>query len=308
MRQFSAISAVTGLFLALFLFGCSTSTYVMNGVDPGAPETVTLLVENDDYLFVPVIDGNKMLTSKVKFSLAPGEHTLAVHYLEPKLFKPHTASLYVLRFQGEAGHTYLLKQKAVGRFAKIWIEDAVSGVRVGRVDKSSNEPAEPSEVYEQSPYFTLTAPADPGWQVLYRNVEGVMLRKAGERVDETYAAYVKLVALPKFASAKSFAAYVEREQNKDLDPKRFKNPKRQSVLHDGRGDYCISYQASAEDWKARKRTRRNPMILEMAGFFCRHPKYPEVGIAFDYSHRCFDDQLDPQLQEKAKTAFEQLKF
>ena len=50
------------------------------------------------------------------------------------------------------------------------------------------------------------------------------------------------------------------------------------------------------------------MILEMAGYVCRHSQNKNIGINFDYSHRYYKGQEDKNLVPRVKELFDNLEF
>ncbi len=85
-----------------------------------------------------------------------------------------------------------------------------------------------------------------------------------------------------------FIDFIKVEREKDTDSKRFNIIIDDLTYFDGRKDYCASYHSIAEDKEAVKRSQnKETMILEMAGYVCRHSQNKNIGINFDYSHRYY---------------------
>ena len=133
--------------------------------------------------------------------------------------------------------------------------------------------------------------------------------KEGGNLDETYAINVFLFEIPNFDSQDTFIDFVKAGREQDFDPKRFKIIKDDITSFEGREDYCASYHSVAEDKEAVKRSRnKEMMILEMAGYICRHPKNKNIGINFDYSHRYYSNNKDSALLDKSNKAFNKFEF
>jgi len=306
------------LCLVLSLVGCVHSTVQLHNVGSLRVEERVCLVTDSKNVTIEKVDREKVTTLRqlwdskwdAEVQLNPGEHEIEVKYWNGPTFKEHIESRYLFNFKGTAGHTYQIRHRVSERSAKIWMEDAGSGQRVGQVIASQNESADdPSEVFDHSVYYSMKQPEGSGWIIPDRNTGAINFVKQGSGTDETYAVSIQLVELPMLSTRDAFVEHVKLGRNKNLDRKRFTLVRDDFGYYEGREDYCISYHSIAEDRKAIKRSNNNdPMLLEMIGFFCRQPKNKNIGIAFDYSHRYYTGHQDEKLSEKARETFGKLKF
>ncbi|MFA4830387.1 MAG: hypothetical protein WC855_03135 [Thermodesulfovibrionales bacterium] len=318
MAQQKLLLSAIHLCFVLSLIGCVHSTVQIH--DAGAlpaNERVTLVTDSKD-VTIERVDQKKVTTLRqlwdkkwdAEVQLEPGEHEIEAKYWNGPTFKQHIESRYLFSLKGAAGHTYQIRHRVSERSAKVWIEDATSGQRVGRVIASQNESVdEPAEVFDHSVYFTMTQPEESGWIIPNRNSGSINFGKQGSGIDETYAVYIQLVELPKLATRDDFIEYVKAGRGKDLDRNRFTIVRDDIAYYEEREDYCISYHSISEDKNAHKQSNnKDPMLLEMIGFFCRQPQNKNIGIVFDYSHRYYAGHQDEKLPEKARITFEKLKF
>jgi hypothetical protein len=152
-------------------------------------------------------------------------------------------------------------------------------------------------------------PHGAGWIIPNRNATTLSFAKEGSGQDETYAVNVFVVEIPKLASREEFLAYIKSGREKDTDSKRFNIVQDNYAFYDGSEDYCIQYHSIVQDNAAQKRSNnKEAMLLEMAGFFCRHPQNKNTGIYFDYSHRYYSGHQDDKIVDMAKKTFNSLKF
>jgi hypothetical protein len=312
------------LFLAFFMgslllfTGCVHSTVKLN--DAGSlPESERVsLVTDSKNITIESIDQKRVTTLRqvwdnkwdAEVLLNPGEHEIYVKFWNGPTFKQHIESFYLFSLKGIAGHHYQLKHSLSERSAKIWIEDIKTGQRSGKIIASLNEPViGQTEVFDHSLFFTIPAPEGTGWIIPSRTPASINFAREGSHRDETYGVYVQLVEIPTLNSKEEFLEFVKTDRGRFHDSKRFSIIQDNTTYYEGKEDYCISYYSIAEDKEAKKRsTSKDPMLLEMAGYFCRLPQNKNIGIFFDYSQRYYPGDQDRTLREKAKATFDTLKF
>lgn len=318
MNQQLPLAPIIYLSFVLSLVGCVHSTVqIKDAGDLPANERVTLVTDSKN-VTIEKINRETVTTLRQLWDnkwdadviLRPGEYEIEVKYWNGPTFNQHIVSRYLFKLVGVAGHTYQLKHRLSGRSAKVWIEDVDTGQYVGRIIASLNESVDdPTETIDHSIYFTMSPPQGSDWIIANRNPRAINFAKQGKNIDETYAAHVYVVDLPNMASKDEFFKYMKAEIEKDTDLERFTPIKNNYSYFEGRGDYCINYYSLAEDKKAQKRSnKKDSMLLEVVGYFCRQPRNKNIVIVFGYSHRYYDGNQDEKLSEKASAAFEKLKF
>ena len=135
------------------------------------------------------------------------------------------------------------------------------------------------------------------------------MAKKGNNLDETYGLNIIVFELPNLDSKEEFVEYIKDGRAKDTDPERFKIIRDEINIYEDFVDYCVTYYSAAEDKKAKKRSKnKDPMILEMAGYVCRHPKNKNLAVDFDFSHRYYKGHEDKKLVPMAKEFFKNLKL
>jgi hypothetical protein len=294
------------------------STIVTYDTDLISENERAMLITDSKNVTIESIDGKRIRTLRQFWDnkwdadvyLQPGEHEIEIKIWNGPTFDKHIYSFYLFKFNAIAGQNYRVKHKLHERSAKAYIEDVKTGQTVSKVISSQNEPADnPAEVYENSVYFSMLPPQDSGWIIVFRNPSKIVFGKEGSHLDETYVVSVMVTELPKLNSKEDFMEFIRDLKDKNADKNRFHVINNSVEYFSGREDYCAKLHLIAEDKDAvRTSNNKEPMILEMVDYFCRHPQNKNIGISFDYSSRYYKGNQDSSLVEKAKNVFESLKF
>lgn len=242
--------------------------------------------------------------------LKPDEYEINVKYWNGPTFKPHIHSHYLFKLKTLPGHTYQIKHKVFERSTKIWIVDLKSSEKVGKVLASENEAlTEDDPILDHSVFYQYHPPTGENWIIAYRNQEQTALAKKGPHLDETFGLNIILFDLPELNSEKEFVEFVKSKFLKSTPSQRFHLIEKKIDVYKNFNDFCVSYHSSILDKKAIKRSKNKaPMILEVAGFICRHPKNKNIGVNFDYSHRYYKGHEDESLLPRAEKLFKQLEL
>lgn len=171
--------------------------------------------------------------------------------------------------------------------------------------------ASPPEIIVQNGYSFV--PLDePEWYVIGRSPIAIALAKRGVNIDETYAVQGKLFRIGDFASDEAFVAAVKQGQENDTDianPERFKTIIHDVELYPHKGENCAFSHIVTEDHAAQKRSNTvGVMILDIYGLVCRHPQNRNAGFSFNYSQRNYTENLDADIERKAKQLIESVEF
>lgn len=162
---------------------------------------------------------------------------------------------------------------------------------------------------DHSLYYKFLPPQGLGWTIVSRNNYHMSIVKKGKAKDESFAIYIQVSEIPTFETETDFLKFIKNGREKDTDKGRFNILKDEFLLFNELKDYCFKYHSVAEDKKPVKRSwNQNPIVLEMAGYICRHPENKNIAIAFDYSNRYYKGNNEKNFLEKSMMLFKQLKF
>lgn len=309
---------IVTLWLSLFLFGCVHQTIKINESESLSQGELASLVTDSKDVTIEWINDKKITTFQqlwnskwnAEILLKPDTYEINVKYWNGPTFKQHINSHYFFKLEAQPNHIYQIKHRLVDNSAKLWIVDLNTSEPVGKVLASENEPITESDiVLDHSIYFKFSPPKNEKWIIAYRNNYQTALAKKGNNLDETYGLNIILFELPNLETREEFIEYIKAGRGKDTDPKRFNITMDEIDFHEEFVDFCVIYHSVAEDKKAKKMSRnKEPMILEMAGYVCRHPKNKNLGVNFDFSHRYYKGHEDKNLVPMTKELFKNLEL
>lgn len=300
------------------LIGCAHSEVQLYEGERLSPADQSTIVTDSKDITIELINNKKITTFQqlmngkwdAEVFLKPGEYEIYAKYWNGPTFKQHINSYYLFKLKTQPGHTYQIKHRVVEKSAKLWVVDLNTSEQVGKVLASENEPVtELDTILDQSIYYKYSPPQNENWFIAYRNNWGTALAKKGAHIDETYAINIILFELPNFESEEKFLDFVKAGRIKDVDSERFNIIRDDINNYKEFDDFCVGYHLTAEDKKAKKISKnKDPMILEMAGYVCRHPKNKNIGVNFDFSHRHYKGHEDESLVLRVIELFKKLEF
>ena len=147
--------------------------------------------------------------------------------------------------------------------------------------------------------ISLTSPDEKGWFVFDPDGKGAGLVKAGPTNTESYAITISYYDSSNFKSENQFLDLVKKMNTGNSD--RFKVRKNKEELDHSRGAYFVNYYSLAEDYGAHKMPKDQSFaLLEIMGFYTRHPNDPSLMIKVEYSYRYYPGHEDPEFKKKAE--------
>lgn len=165
-----------------------------------------------------------------------------------------------------------------------------------------------------APGFSVLPPQEEGWYIWQKSRDSLTLGKKGKHIDESYIITVEIKELPeKVRTKEDFHDFIDlvlrtMEEQEKWDT-RFVTLESKYWPSDERSEPCVRYVKAFEDHGARKGSdRKDPMILMAEGLFCRHPYKKNMAVRIDYSHRCYEENRDPEFKKKAADCLEKLKL
>ncbi len=157
--------------------------------------------------------------------------------------------------------------------------------------------------------FTVLPFNEPGWMVIQRKPYRLVLARRGKVMDESYVIIVSLFSLPQFKRDRAFLKYIKAGLLKDGTAERFRKLKIKVWPYYGKETKCIRFYSKVEDKvPVRQSGKKDPMILEITGFNCRHPNNPKTGIQVSISNRYIPGNPDPSLRMQVEKLFKQTTF
>jgi len=156
------------------------------------------------------------------------------------------------------------------------------------------------------PGYSLLPPNEKGWVVVRRDPGRLQLAKRGDARDTTVAIQGGLVQLPASKDSADFVQVIKDGQAKDTDPRRFKMLTHDVVALPGKGTECAKSHAVAEDRSIVRKS--GPMILELLGMTCAHPRDPRIGVDVGYSERYNPGERDPAFLDRAEAVLGSVEF
>ena len=157
------------------------------------------------------------------------------------------------------------------------------------------------------PGASVLPPKEKAWKIVQKNENQLSLIKGNPQSDATYAASVMINELPDIESEEQFSE-ISKKLLSEYDTERFTIKKEEGEISRSRETYCWRYHLIVEDRAAKTRTGKKVMWLEVIGYICQHPKDRKKGINFQYSHRYYPDDEDPEIRNKANEFLDNVTF
>ncbi len=295
----------------LFLSGCgmSRANFSKNNASGGKPAKVVSTAFDVRIMFVDGVRCVGFLKYLMggfagEVTLDPGYHELEIRYADP-----NRPSSYFFGLTCEPGKTYRVKSEVVGKAVRIWLEDAETGKLAGKVISSRNEPVTGAlAVFDQSDFYSLKAPAESGWVVMYRDPFQMGVAKNGENDYESYVLQTSLIKTPELKTDAEFLAYIKEGKESDTDKNRFKIVREEYRIVPKDSKRCVEYSFLIEDQKAQKvLVGYKMMMLEGTSYVCQ-ASTGSIVVDLSYSHRYFPGNKDDRLKEMTAQTFEGLKI
>ena len=309
--------------ISCFIQSCASLSNVYEG-PPRSSNTISLIKVIDKKTSISSVDG-KVTTSfgsyafKGKFeqelTLQPGKHEIILVYGKRKT----VSSKAIYEIDAKQGHTYIVKSKTNysqveskknHESTSLWIEEEVSGKKIGKVLASFNEPiVDTSKRLSSSHVFSFLPPQENGWIIRSQKYDKLHLFKQGSKDDETFVILAWSGQLPNFEREEDFINAVKAKFDRIPKQKRIKIIKSDFLPGDN-SDFCFLIYEIMEDHSAYKYTtdRKDYMMLETFRRLCRHPTNKNIAISIEYSHRYYPGDNDPDFMSKAEMIFNNLEY
>lgn len=155
---------------------------------------------------------------------------------------------------------------------------------------------------------SVLPPQEQNWKVSHMSENVISLIKKGSQPDATYASFVGFHELPDLESKEQFSKEIFKMLLSEIDTERFTIKKNEGEISHSRETYCWRYHMISEDRAAKTRPGQKVMLLEMVGYICQHPKDRNKGVNFQYSHRYYPGDEDPEIKNKAKEFLDNVTF
>ena len=156
---------------------------------------------------------------------------------------------------------------------------------------------------------SILPPQEQGWHILYLSAYQLTIKKEIPDRDETYVVQVSLYKLSDIESEQEFLNIVSKGRANEPETGRFKVLQNREEMFHGREGYCMRFHTFSEDRSALlKSYKKVKMTLEMFGYHCQHPKNKNVGVIFEYSHRYYSGERNPNFEKQAENFLSQIKF
>lgn len=152
----------------------------------------------------------------------------------------------------------------------------------------------PGEMF-RGDFLDIRAPMTPGWQLILSNQGGVVFGRAGATPGENFAGQVSIFPLPSTGTADAFVGMIRTLVEQDLPGDRFEVEQASFDFTDERGYPCVRHHAVVHDLKPAHSAE--PLLMETAALYCRHPARPDTVFSIIYTHR--GPALYPELQAEA---------
>ena len=145
--------------------------------------------------------------------------------------------------------------------------------------------------------------------VIQRKPYRLVLARRGKVMDESYVIIISAFSLPELKWDRGFLRYIKTGLKKESRSGRFKRLKISARLIKDKETTCVRYHTKVEDKIPKRQSgKKDPMILEVMGFNCRHPKNPKAGIQVSISNRYIPGNPDPGLRKQVEKLFKQTTF
>lgn len=154
---------------------------------------------------------------------------------------------------------------------------------------------------------SLTSPEEKGWFIIDPDGKGAYLAKVGATKSETYAIAITYFESINFKSEKEFLDSVK--QRNRASSERFKIRTANEELNRLRGPYFVNYYSLAEDSGAHQMPKgKSFAIIEIMGFYARHPNDPGRLVKVEYSYRYYPGNEDSEFKKKAEWVLDHATF
>jgi len=149
--------------------------------------------------------------------------------------------------------------------------------------------------------LNIRAPNSEGWMLMDSSNQGMIFARRGASPDESYAARVFAVALPKSTDRDEFVALIKQSNQENTSPERFKSIEFNFEYSEKRGYPCVKVKGVADDMKARTSSGQQVLKLQTYTLVCRHPRqqgkgFEGFGIEFSHRGTTLDTALDAQAE------------
>jgi hypothetical protein len=146
--------------------------------------------------------------------------------------------------------------------------------------------------------ITVISPDEEGWLFFDPDGKGKHLAKDGATRIETYAINLNYHRSGNFKSEDEFLETIK--QILTYTEKRFKLRSANVKLNPKRGPYFVNFHILSEDYEANQMPKDKKFaLIEMMGFYARHPDEPSLIIMLQYSYRYYPGHEDPEFKKKA---------
>jgi hypothetical protein len=293
----------------LFLQGCAT---IYQGPDINS-DGIAVLKVIDKETSISNIDG-QATTSEASFAvkgrfeqeltLLPGKHQLIL--IHGGWREVSSKAMYEL--DAQKGYTYVVQSKTVGKSTALWLEDEKSKERVGHILASMNEPvieAVPLDTYTS--VYSFLPPKEPGWRVLERTYNHLLLWKEGSKEDESFIISYTDGQIPTMKNEKEFIDALEAKSSGALS-ERYKSIERKIDAGDP-SDFCYDIFTLVEDHAPKRQSSRTDLMLVKTAYRrCRQQANPNMIGEIYISHRYYPGDEDLDFMAKARSVYSSLKY
>lgn len=161
--------------------------------------------------------------------------------------------------------------------------------------------------------FSFTAPAvvegEKPWGVAKRTPDLLIFAKPGEFESEIFAVHAAVIRLPALSSPDALLQHVKAEQQRELDPKRYRILKHELSSQTVDGEACALSHVEAVERAIPVTTGPTAnMMLETLTLTCAHPKNRETGINVTYSYQYFPEDKDRRFVERGGAILQGLRL
>lgn len=161
--------------------------------------------------------------------------------------------------------------------------------------------------------FSIAVPAaaedEKQWGVAKRTPDLLILGKPGDFESQVFTVQASVVRLPALASPDALLQHVKADQQRELDPKRFRILKHELSLHPVDGESCALSHVEAVDRAISSTTGPTAnRMLETLTLTCAHPKDRSTGINVTYSQQYFPEDKDPRFVERGSAILDGLRI
>lgn len=164
------------------------------------------------------------------------------------------------------------------------------------------ETVPPGKVYSGE-IIRIAAPVSEGWMLGHSDSSAMIFLRRGNDRGESFAATVTMFDPPQADAPEEFEALIVQGFKEESDPARFSEIEMTHQFTTVRGYPCVQIYGVSEDREARTGVRRKEtLLLQLEGLYCRHPVQRTLGFAVAYSHR--GKALHPGFHDEARSFIE----